>query len=215
MLHNDHILLYSTTGINYNAICNFMIMIFGLLERCICRPCTCSQIGHEELQYFKLIGTSKMLTVPDAQASPRRLKLWKERSWRIFCSLGCRLLKPKRAWDAGIRGDGRMQCQPSANFIVNSCGPRRPVEPEPVPHRKKRRSRGLQSHFQPKNNRIFNRMGRMNTQLTIWCRMIEQQTCFSVSSSNINDFKLGYVAASLFSILGAVSQERNVRTSCD
>ena len=102
-----------------------------------------------------------------------------------------------------------------ANFIVNSCGPRRPVEPEPVPHRKKRRSRGLQSHFQPKNNRIFNRIGRINTQLTISCRMIERQTCFSASSSNINDFKVGYVAASLFSILGAVSQERNVRTSCD
>lgn len=26
------------------------------------------------------------------------------------------------------------------NFVVNSCGPRGPAEPEPVPHRKKRRS---------------------------------------------------------------------------
>ena len=31
-----------------------MIIIFGLLERCICRSCTCSEIGHEEVQYFKL-----------------------------------------------------------------------------------------------------------------------------------------------------------------
>ena len=168
-----------------------------------------------ELQIAKLLGTSKTWTVPDVQASPRRRLKLKERSWNR-CR-GCQLLPAKSAWDAGIRSEmhGCSVNQAGRVLRANSCGPRGPAEPEPVPHRKKRRSSfGDAESFSPKNNRIFNRIGKMKevgTKLTKWCRIIEWQTCLSEASSNINDFP-----ASLFSILGAlVSQQGHVRTSCD
>lgn len=205
----------------------FMIIIFGLLERCICRSCTCSEIGHEEVQYFKLPncleqarhGQCRMCRPP-----PGGDWSWKREVETDAGDAGDASCSPRKV--PGMQGSG-VRCTDAVStklggfwglsillWILVDQGALRSLSLSLTERSAGAPLAGNAESFSPKNNRIFNRIGRMKevgTQLTKWCRIIEWQTCLSEASSNINDFP-----ASLFSILGAlVSQQGHVRTSCD